>query len=353
MLVCIYDDRVESLDAVKIAVLSIREHEPDLPVSVSLGSADPATQQWFAGLSGVTLTVAEDLGAAGWDVKPELLLRRLALGTGPVLWWDSDVVASGPFRQLFEQHPDGVLVGTEDTYWGQEQGGDQRTVAWGLTPGRQLGATLNTGLLRVSEDHRPLLVAWRAALEDPAYAAAQLAHPLERPLHLLGDQEVLTALVGSDTFSHVPVHLLRRGVDIAQCFGPAGYRFSERVGALRSRSGPPPLVHATNPKPWKVLSQRRQGLLRSRNLVQARAAYEALHAELSPYTVVARRYRDEVESAAWLHVRSPAGRALSRLPGPPAVVDELPLAAFDGAVRSVRRHLKIGRFALAGPGPST
>lgn len=349
MLVCIYDDRADSLAAVQIAVLSIRRHEPDLRISVSLGGASPATVLWFEDLPGVTLSVGEDFGARGWDVKPELLLTRLAQGAEQVLWWDSDVVASGPFRHLFTGHADEVLVSTEDTYWGQEQGGVQRTVAWGMTPGRPLPATLNTGLLRVGALHRPLLEAWRAALTEPSYAAAQLAHPLERPLHLLGDQEVLTALVGSTTFSDIPVHLLRRGVDIAQCFGPAGYRLSERVRGLMSGAGLPPLVHSTNPKPWRVLSERRRGLLSSRSLGQARAAYEALHAELSPYTVVARQYRDEVHGADWLDVQTTGGRVLSRLPGPSAVVVELPLAAFDGAVRSVRKRLGIGRFALAAP----
>jgi hypothetical protein len=277
-------------------------------------------------------------------------LSRLADGPGQVLWWDSDVLASGPFRHLFDAQPADVLVATEDTYWGQEQGGDQRTRAWGMTPGRRLAATVNTGLLRVSTTHSALLEAWREALRDPSYAAAQRIDMLDRPLHLLGDQEVLTALLGSTRFADVPVHLLRRGVDVAQCFGPAGYRVTERVHGLRTGAGLPPLVHATNPKPWRVLSESRPGMLRSRSLGQARAAYEALHAELSPYTVVARQYRSQLADADWLGVRSPAGRALSRLPGPPAIVPELPVAAFDAAVRILRRRLRIGRFELAAPG---
>lgn len=156
-LVRIYDDRADSLDAVMIAVLSIRRHEPDLRISVSLGDASPSTVQWLANLPGVTLSVGEDFGARGWDVKPELLLTRLRQHDGPVLWWDTDVVASGPFRHLFTEHTEEVLVCTEDTFWGQEQGGVQRTVAWGLTPGRSLPATLNTGLLRIGAAHRPLL----------------------------------------------------------------------------------------------------------------------------------------------------------------------------------------------------
>ncbi len=346
MLVCIYDDRADALDAVKIAVASIRTHEPQLAVSVGLAAASFEVREWFE-MRGVELTVGQDLGARGWDVKPGLLLSRLAQGAGQVLWWDSDVVASGPFRHLFEAEPADVLVATEDTYWGQEQGGDQRTRAWGWTPGRRLAATVNTGLLRVSMTHRPLLEAWRDALSDPRYVAAQRTDMLKRPLHLLGDQEVLTALLGSTRFADLPVHLLRRGVDVAQCFGPAGYRVTERVHGLRTGAGLPPLVHATNPKPWRVLSESRPGMLRSRSLGQARAAYEALHAELSPYTVVARQYGSELADADWLRVRSRAGRLLSRLPGPPAIVPELPVAAFDAAVRILRRRLRIGRYELA------
>lgn len=346
MLVCIYDDRADALDAVKIAVLSVLTHEPDLAVSVGLATASVETEAWFRS-RGVALTVGQDFGARGWDVKPGLLLSRLSEGAGEVLWWDSDVVASGPFRHLFDAEPAGVLVATEDTYWGQEQGGDQRTVAWGLTPGRRLSATVNTGLLRVSTAHHALLEAWQDSLRDPRYAAAQRVDMLDRPLHLLGDQEVLTALLGSTRFADVPVHLLRRGVDVAQCFGPAGYRVTERVHGLRTGAGLPPLVHATNPKPWRVLSESRPGMLRSRSLGQARAAYESLHAELSPYTVVARQYGSQLSGADWLWVRSPAGRVLSRLPGPPAIVPELPVAAFDAAVRMLRRRLRIGRFELA------
>jgi hypothetical protein len=69
VLVCIYDDRADALDAVKIAVLSIRAHEPDLPVSVGLATASSETEEWFQA-RGVALTVGQDFGARGWDVKP-------------------------------------------------------------------------------------------------------------------------------------------------------------------------------------------------------------------------------------------------------------------------------------------
>ena len=46
-------------------------------------------------------------------------------------------------------------------------------------------------------DHLPMLEAWRGLLADPRYIEAQAAPWHERPLHLLSDQEVLTALLGA------------------------------------------------------------------------------------------------------------------------------------------------------------
>ena len=81
--------------------------------------------------------------------------------------------------------------------------------------------------------------------------------------------------------------------------------------------------------------------------------YRSLHAELSTYTVLARTYASELDQdQPWLRSSSAIGRALARLPGDPAVVPELPLAAFDGAVRTVRRWLKLGRYQLDDVGAS-
>ena len=85
-------------------------------------------------------------------------------------------------------------------------------------------------------------------LSHPAYLKAQAQPWYERPLHMIGDQEVLTGLLGSVDFQETSIRLLRRGTDIAQCFGPAGFTPVER---LRSMIGHrPAFVHAMGPKPW-------------------------------------------------------------------------------------------------------
>ena len=347
MIICVHDDRATAVVGVQLAVASIARHAPGTRVVASLKAADDATRAWFAARPDVELIVDEDFGGTGWDVKPALLLRRLET-EDEVVWWDSDIVANGDFRELFRDVGREVLVSTEDVFWGQEQRGDYRARAWGFPVGRVLPATVNTGVLRVTRAHRPLLEAWQQCMLDPAYREAQRTNIKTRPLHLLGDQEVLTALLCSEQFASVPVQLLRRGVEVAQCFGPSGFRAGERVRSLVRWGGAPPIVHSTNPKPWVALdpsADRRVPRRASR--VAWRTWYKSLHAELSTYTVLARGYTSELQhDQPWLRSSTPVGRVLAQLPGDKSVVPELPLAALDGLVRLVRRELAIGRYRL-------
>jgi hypothetical protein len=133
------------------------------------------------------------------------------------------MILSGPgWRSAFAE-PAETLVATEEPFWGKAQGGWERATAWGLAPGRRLPATVNTSLLRVTDRHVALLEEWRRLLATPEYRAAQARPWSERRMHVMGDQDVLTALVASADFAHVPVRQLRRDIEVAHCFGPAGY----------------------------------------------------------------------------------------------------------------------------------
>src|SRR3712207_4014819 len=113
-----------------------------------------------------------------------------------------------------------------------------------MVPGRRLPATANTSVLRVTPHHTGLLEEWRSLLRSTEYQSAQLRPWDERPTHLMGDQDVLTALLSSADFADVPVRMLRRDVDIAHCFGSAGYLPLQRVRAVVRGQRLPPLVHA-------------------------------------------------------------------------------------------------------------
>ncbi len=333
---CVYDDRRSHLDALMLSVLSILRHVPGARVIASTPALEPAERAWFARLPGVVeVREQEQFGGSGWDVKPELLLARLQEHED-VVWWDSDVLAAGDPTVALEPRVRGELVATEDTSWAEQQGTDVRTRAWGLPVGRVLAGGVNSGVLRVQRTHLPLLRHWKRLLDTPGYRLAQSMPGHERPLHMLGDQEALAALLGSTEHDHVPVRLVRRGRGIAQCWGPAGFSVSERLTALLT--GGPVLVHAIVTKPWIIAAD---GTLApfplSRSPWAWRAWWDSMHAETSPYTLVARGLRDDLDGKpAWLHARSRLGLALERLPGNPVVTAGLPLAVVDTAFRLLK-----------------
>lgn len=337
--VLLHQDRPEHTPGLRLAVASIRATCPDLPVRVSCPGASDELMKWLAG-AGVRADDDPRFANLGWNVKPELLLWALADGCSRVLWIDADIVVTRRPERAIAQPPS-VFVATEEFALGQEQGSQIRTQGWGLSPGRAYPHTVNTGVLMVSAQHRDVLERWAAMLQSDEYVAAQGRPAMERPLHMVSDQDVLTALLGSAPFAHTDVHLLRRGLDIAQCAGPAGYTPHERLASLGRRS--PALYHSVGVKPWEHGADWRYGTTRR---ARARAGYEDLHLRLSPYTVVAHRFADAADvSLQALAPRNGVERALLWLGRRWPQLPELPLAVFDISVRRLRQLLRISRYA--------
>ena len=348
MIVCIYEDRPECLIGVKLTVLSLARHCPDLLVIISCPQPEAGFCRWAEALPNVKLIIENDLAQVGWNVKPTILLRRLNEGHSNVFWIDSDIIVNRDFRQRLQHLEDNILVVTQEVYWGQHQGGSHRTVAWGLKPGRILPITVNTGIIRVTKEHTELLKAWQTMLNHPTYVQAQRQPHYERPLHMVGDQEVLTALLGSVEFSYLPVEMLERGVDIAQCFGPAGYTPRERLRRLLNGQGLPAFIHSMGRKPWDkhlfplaIWSSDESLNKRLRNY------YDRIHLELSPYTSIARKYRDQIgEDTDWMDLKSIPARLLATLSVSNPTLQGFPLALLDAGVRHARRQIGIGRYRL-------
>lgn len=331
MIVCVYEDRRSCLVGVKLTVLSVARHHPDLRISVSVPQPPSEFAEWVAGVPQASLVTGENFAATGWDVKPGLLLARLREGQENVVWIDSDIILNGPLPSAVTAADRETLVATEEPYWGRRQGGVDRAVAWGLEPGRRLPATVNTGVVRVTAAHEQLLERWRLLSMDERYRDARTLDWSQRPVHAMGGQDLLTALLTSADFADVPVTLLHRGVDIAQCHGPAGYTARERWSGWRSGRGLPPLVHAQSHKPWESFPRAdRSAPMKTR----LELAVARMHVELSPYRPVASAYRDQLgEPAPWLDELSRPSAVLSRVARHDPVLRELPLSAFDGLAR--------------------
>jgi hypothetical protein len=329
MIVCVHEDRPQAFVGLQLTLLSLRRHCPQVPVAVSCPGATPDLLAWLRQLS-LPVLVSRVGQARGWDVKPDLLLDLLADGHDDVVWIDSDILVTAALPEPLVGADPAAVVVTEEPYWDTREPVD-RAAAWGLPPGRRLPCTLNTGLLRVTPKHVPLLEAWRELLTAPSYRAAQEAPWRERPRHLMGAQGVLEALLMSRRFCDVPVVVLRRGTHIAQCHGAAGYTPVDRLRTLASGRRVPPLVHALGDKPWD------QRVVPGPPRVRLVSYVNRLHHELSPYTRSADEYREDLPDVRrWSRPRSRVARVLATLTGGHPVLQELPLALLDGAARRVR-----------------
>ncbi len=340
---CVSEDRPGDAAGLELLLRSLLEHAPGATIRVTCPAPGEARRAWLVGCPRITLRTEPLRGAYGWNVKPHALLEAMDAGADEVIWIDADIIATGPLAPLLAgAAPETVVVG-EECYWGQHQGGTHRTAAWGLRVGRALPATANTGVLRVTRAHRDLLEHWRELLESPEYREVQGRPALERPIHMVGDQEVFTALLGAEEHARLPLRFLRRGVDIAQNFGPGGYTVAERLGGLVR--GAPPLVHAMGRKPWRFTRAYHP-------LREPRAFYDALAAELSVYRAAAARHRRDLRvDAAWLDRSTLLGRALRAAALGHPLLAGLPQAAFDEIARALRSRLGLERYAVAGPAP--
>lgn len=330
-LICIHDDRPPAQTGIKLLVLSLADHCPEIDVLVSWPRPDPEFIAWLEARPYVQIHVEPSYIGKEWNIKPDLLLHCLDRDYQQVIWVDSDVIVACDFRDLFSDTSEQTLVVAEDFYWAiyAFPGGAERAKLWGLRPGRSLSWTANTGILRVTPAHRPLLRAWRTLLESPAYMQAHQRPWTTRPIHLVGDQDVLTALLSSERFGDIPIKFLRRGKDVIYNFGPSGYTPGERFNNLKNAE--PPFVHCTGPKPWDVPHQ-------ASLFDNPKDYYTRMGLELADYSRVARRYRqyfDEDEIA--FDLKTLPARMFFWLAGKRVPLQGLPIAVFHGILRRLSK----------------
>jgi len=202
------------------------------------------------------------------------LLSFLDLLQEEVMWFDSDIILTAPVSPHISRFPASTLIVAEEPRGRFPSGSVFRTSGWGQTIGRSIDKSINSGFIRVSNDHRRLICAWREALTDERYRKSQQLDWWLRPGPFYGDQDALSALLGSKDYSDVALAFLQNGVQIAQCHEAGGYSWQHRiVNVLR---GCPPLVHAQGKKPW---------------LQEGRAL---VYLDVSPYKLVAFRYKDDI-----------------------------------------------------------
>lgn len=171
--------------------------------------------------------------------------------------------------------------------WGtRDDSGAKRAHGWGFSIGHEMPFALNSCVVRATNLHRPVIERWRDLLTHEDYLNAQKIMPVQhRPAHLIGDQDVLCALLCSTAFSDVPVRILRCGEAVLQIFGLKSYTIAERLQSMRH--GIQAFTHAQQFKP-RTVGYDHPGIWGYLH----RAYYDT-----SPYPWIAQAYRDQIGDA--------------------------------------------------------
>ena len=298
---CIYEDRPSCIVGLTLLGASLRRHAPDLELVVFSSEPQILERDWRA-VSPRMSVRSWTPRRRGWNVKPELILHLLRSGAPTVLWLDSDLIVARPLAELLNRTSNDTFVAAPEPFWYADNVTNPRTRLWGFRQLRNMPAVTNACFLRFSQSHLPLIERWADLLDTPEYVRTQGLPVLSRPKHMLSDQDVLTALLGSDEFPDLKFAYLNLGRDIVHCFDTIGHRPSERLAEVLH--GAPTLIHAQGAKPWVPLP---------RDSGVRQWAYTAIH-ELSRYNEEARSYASVLgEDTGWLTLRHPLARALTVL----------------------------------------
>jgi hypothetical protein len=327
--ICIAENRGWCEPGVRLLIASLERHSPSLGIDLFFPEPSDAFRHWLHAFPQVSLNRYILLGDwNGYDIKPAAMLTLMQHGHEDVVWIDSDIIVTRDIAPLVADLPRTMIVASEEALCSNYDDTDAlRTRLWEMEVGRTLPFTINTGVIRLTSAHGGLIEAWTALLHSDVYRAAQSRPWNERPCHLLGDQEVFSALLSSRKFAHFPVHLLRRGVDIIQFFGSLGYTVRERLQNLRR---PPAFIHAQGQKPWAS----------SGRPDRHRASFLAAYRSLSPYIVAAREYRTMLDDATWTSPHRPAAILFTALGAGRAPLVGLPHAVVADVVRAGRRLIR-------------
>lgn len=330
--VCVAEDRPTEEVGIRLLLVSIRLHWPEVKVVLYRPDPNDDLVRWLKGFRNVEVIPSCPTGANSWNCKPHALLPLLESGHSEVIWLDSDIILSRSCRSLFAGLSPETLVITEEQVSSRQQGTECRTRGWCLPVGRPRSVSVNTCVLRVTRHHIPLLKKWIEFLSRDEYRSAQKQPLAERPVHLLSDQDVLGALVGSQEFATVPVHCIRRGVDIIHSGGALAYSFGERVRGL---FGPiPPFIHGQGAKPWWMFDP-------AAGLTGRFWTMRRLLQEVSPYMALARKLRGEVGlPMAWLDRPSMFGRICRAIGFGHFALRGMPITAVATAVNCTTRAFR-------------
>jgi hypothetical protein len=168
LVICVAEDRKLCEPALKLLLMSLCRYSTDIEITVFSPAADQEFLDWAHQLPSKTISVRTTPipGGYDWNVKPQALLQLLSEGNQEVVWIDADILATKDILPAFTRLNHDVLVLTEEALLVQNEVNALRARLWGFPVARKFPFPLNTAVMRVTQDHVPLLKRWKEILES-------------------------------------------------------------------------------------------------------------------------------------------------------------------------------------------
>ncbi len=330
MRVCVHENRQAEEPALRLLLLSVARHSPKTKLVLFCSGLTQAFYDFAATFEQVEAVYPSFPVERHWNVKPDLLLHCIRdLGFKDVVWLDSDIIVTRELTQVFGQFSADVFLMAQETLWATtpDDNGAMRARGWGFDVGREHPFALNSCIIRATEQHTALLERWQDMQTHEDYVTAQKQPSGQRPAHLRGAQELLTALLCSKEFSDTKLEYLRLGRDVVHSYGLKAFPLRQRLQWMKN--GPPPFVHSQRLKPWMPTYQAGGGWLNR--------CYE----DTFPYLLLADKLGTrEGENVGWARAKTLMGRLMRATSfGYPPLCGVGLAAAFDagfGAARLIK-----------------
>src|SRR5262249_15753951 len=112
---CVAEDRKSCEPCLKLLLLSLRRHIPEVPISLFYPPATESFMGWMKKCRQVRLQGKPLKNGYGWNVKPLAIMHLLEEGYDEVIWIDSDVIVNRDLFPVFSNLAGNTVVVTEHT----------------------------------------------------------------------------------------------------------------------------------------------------------------------------------------------------------------------------------------------
>jgi hypothetical protein len=135
--ICIAEDRVACEPSLKILLLSLIAHCRGIEINLFYPPANQNFLAWIEKYPGVCIQTAPLAVGAGWNVKPQAIMRLLDQGFDEVIWIDSDVIVTQDIAPIFSDLESRIFL-ISDSGRDRNALNALRARLWGLAVGRIL-----------------------------------------------------------------------------------------------------------------------------------------------------------------------------------------------------------------------